>query len=112
VSSRGTSTRACTRLSIRQRTRGDKPGGRRRAPCAVAMAGQSIEAGKKKNKQSGEREGGLAWDTAWRRGRGAVSMMVKIGVAPAGGERRRWRMVRSGDRKTGRAQEEIMSFFI
>jgi hypothetical protein len=36
----------------------------------------------------------------------AVPMMAKQGRAPAGGERTRWRVGRSGDRKTGWAQEE------
>jgi hypothetical protein len=36
----------------------------------------------------------------------AVPMTAKQGRAPAGGERTRWRVGRSGDRKTGWAQEE------
>jgi hypothetical protein len=45
VSSRSMRTRARTRLATRRRNRGGRTGGRRRAPRAVAMAGQQRAAG-------------------------------------------------------------------
>jgi hypothetical protein len=61
VSSWGTRTRSCTRLTIRRRTRGSKAGGRRRAPQAVTMVGQSTRVGKKKEEKQIEWGGGLVW---------------------------------------------------